>query len=70
MKKILFIGMLLGGLALTSCSKDWVCECQYEGTVESYTIYNKTKNKAKKQCKDQVNFGAIKVAGNDNCDVR
>lgn len=70
MKKVLFIGLFFGGLALTSCKKDWLCECQYQGSVDSYIIYNKSKNKAKKQCKDQVNIGAIKVVGNENCDVR
>ena len=70
MKKVLFIGMLLGGLALTSCSKDWVCECQYNGAVDSYVIYNKTKSKAKKQCRGDVSIGLIKVAGDENCDIR
>lgn len=70
MKKVLLIATILGGLALTSCNKDWVCECYYSGEVESYVIQNKTKNKAKKICRDQVSIGAIKVAGNENCDVR
>ena len=71
MKKALLIGIFFGGLALTSCKKNWLCECYYQGTLEeSYVIANKSKNKAKKQCKNQVNIGAIKVAGNENCDVR
>lgn len=70
MKKFLFIGILFGGVALTSCAKDWVCECQEYGEVESYIIYNKTKSKAKKQCRGDVNIGLINVGGDTNCDVK
>ncbi|RFC53294.1 hypothetical protein [Brumimicrobium aurantiacum] len=27
MKKVLFVGLLFGGLALTSCKKEYTCEC-------------------------------------------
>jgi hypothetical protein len=31
MKKVLFIGMIFGGLALTSCKKDYVCDYGVDG---------------------------------------
>ncbi|HTO37868.1 MAG TPA: hypothetical protein VL021_05545 [Brumimicrobium sp.] len=70
MKKLLFIGILFGGVALTSCSKDWVCECQEYGEVTTYPIKDKTKKQAKKQCRGDVSIGLVNVGGDENCVVK
>ena len=51
MKKVFFIGMLFGGLALTSCKKDYTCECTETsgGSSTSVTI-NDTKSNAEEEC--------------------
>ena len=71
MKKFLLVTtLMLGAVLFSSCSKDWVCECQYEGEVETYPIYNKTKSKAKKMCRGDEQIGLINFSGSNNCDVR
>jgi len=68
MKKISTI--LLLGLLVVSCEKDWTCEC-YDpyGQEESWTylIKGKTKRQAKSQCTGSVNVGLVSFEGDENC---
>ena len=68
MKKLLFAGLAV--LALASCKKDWVCECQSYGEVTTYPIVNKTKSDAKNQCTGSVSVGLIKVSGDNDCALK
>lgn len=65
MKKVVVVAIAM--ITLASCKKDWVCECgDYYGEETSYTIKNRSKRDAKKQCEGKVNVGFIQVGGN-NC---
>lgn len=68
MKKLLFAGLAV--LALASCKKDWVCECQYSGDSTSYPITNRTKKDAKAMCTGSVSVGFVTVAGDNNCSLK
>jgi len=70
MKKLLILGVVFGGLFLTSCKKDWTCECQSYGEVTTYQIYNKTKKNARAQCTGEASIGLITVGGDNSCDIR
>ena len=55
MKKVLFIGMIFGGLAFTSCTKDY--KCTYDEVIgEETQTYNDIKKSEvddlKKSCQD------------------
>lgn len=51
--KLLFVGLLLGAASLTSCKKDWTCECTTSvngvSTTASSTM-NATKSDAEEAC--------------------
>lgn len=71
MKKSLAIVLL--GLVVGSCSKDWTCECydpygEYEST--SYIIKGKTKREAKNQCTGSVNVGLVNIPGDESCELK
>lgn len=51
--KLLFIGLLLGAASLTSCKKDWNCDCEYsqdgvtlEGSAEFKDVSKKDAEEA------------------------
>lgn len=68
MKKLLFLGVIFGGLALTSCKKDYTCECVYEMNNETITHSFEIKDVKKKEAKDNCEF---KVPGVDvTCDLK
>lgn len=67
MKKVVFVAFAT--LMLASCKKDWTCECSDYGEQSSYTIHNRTKRDAKKQCEGKVAVGLIQVGGN-NCGLK
>ncbi|RYM35108.1 hypothetical protein ERX46_06950 [Brumimicrobium glaciale] len=58
MKKVLFVGLLFGAMSLTSCKKDYTCECitstNMEGIADSSTsvTINDKKDDAKDQCEN------------------
>lgn len=69
MKKLLLLGF--AAMLLMSCKKDWTCFCyNSNGTkyVKDY-IPNRSKSKAKKLCRGDVNLGLVNVSGDSNCDV-
>lgn len=67
MKKVLVAAVVI--LALTSCKKDWTCECSYYGETESYAIKETKKKDAKAQCEGKVTVGLMSVGGN-NCTLK
>ncbi|HLV41715.1 MAG TPA: hypothetical protein VKY37_05510 [Brumimicrobium sp.] len=64
MKKVLFVGMVFGALALTSCKKDYKCTTTVGGS-EVVTNYNDlTKGEAedqKKECESGLVKGSWSV---------
>lgn len=54
MKKVLFLSLVFGGLALTSCKKDYTCECKKNlgGMSWAYTfdINDAKKKDAEAEC--------------------
>ena len=55
MKKIIFYGVVITAISLTSCAKEYTCDCEIEhkesgnGYNYSYKITSDTKMKAKEQ---------------------
>lgn len=60
MKK-LFIIMAAGTFVLSSCKKDWTCECTVAGTPYgvSETIKDKKKNDAQSECQSKGGSGIV-----------
>lgn len=58
MKK-LFLITIVGAFALTSCKKDWTCECTAGALSVSNTIKDKSKKDAKKDCETSGNAGLV-----------
>lgn len=67
MKKVLVA--LVAVIALTACKKDWECVCG-KGEENSYTIYNRTKRDARRQCEEKVSIGLISVSSGNNCGLK
>lgn len=60
MKKVLFIGLAL--LVLTSCKKDWTCECTSGDTSGTTTIKDMTRKDAKEECdKGDISIMGFKI---------
>ena len=55
MKKVLFVGLVFGALALTSCKKDYTCTIKMPGMADTVVAYNDLKkadaDKAETTCK-------------------
>lgn len=60
MKKVFIFALVFGALTLTSCKKDWSCECSTGGNAASYTIKDMTRKDAKEQC-DKGDFSGFGV---------
>ena len=59
MKKILLGAILLLGVSsMTSCKKDWQCEC----TVGTFDLENQTKSEATENC-DDLSSGYALIGG-------
>jgi hypothetical protein len=69
MKKIAPIALiaLFGALTLTSCKKDYTCECSVNGTVYGTTTFHTTKSKAKDACNATV---TVVGAGTETCTLK
>lgn len=60
MKKILLGGIILLGLsAMTSCKKDWDCDCTILGLTTTTTIPDATKKDATQSCDDLSSTASI-----------
>ena len=51
MKPIVLLAVLLTGI-LTSCKKDYYCECRQAGVLTASKTYHDTKFGAKNKCKN------------------
>jgi hypothetical protein len=50
-KSIIFIGAVCGLSFMSSCKKDWDCQCTTNGIVTNNTIDNETLLNARDKCK-------------------
>jgi hypothetical protein len=60
MKKLMMIAAVGGVFALTSCKKDWTCECTTTGngsSVSASTTVTATKKDAEAACNSSVTSG-------------
>jgi hypothetical protein len=64
MKKLslIFAGLFMVAMTLTSCKKDWTCKCTVGGMSANYTIENATKADAKTACN-------VYVTGTTVCEI-
>jgi len=52
MKKVLFVGMVFGALALTSCKKDYKCEVSTTINGQTSSVSSEHKDLSKSDAKD------------------
>ena len=72
MKKFVLFVAAAATLGLTSCKKDWTCDCSYSdgegGTVTtSEPINGKTKKDAEALCEGKASIGGFTVSTGSNC---
>ncbi|MDX2361099.1 MAG: hypothetical protein QNK23_09850 [Crocinitomicaceae bacterium] len=68
MKKVITASAfaILGIVALSSCTKDYTCECRIAGSVSGTTTITDTKSNAKDSCDD----GDITIFGiSQDCEI-
>jgi hypothetical protein len=59
MKKLFILAIVAGAFSMTSCKKDYVCECKDStGVVLGSVTFNNTKAKAKTACTAYNTFGS------------
>ena len=70
MKKVLFLSLVFGGLALTSCKKDYTCECTYDllGVQTSTSV--EFKDVKKKEAEDACNSYNLPNASDMKCSLK
>lgn len=51
MKKMFIV--MIAGLGLVSCKKDWTCQCTAGSITNSSTIYNSSLEDATAECNDE-----------------
>lgn len=74
--KLLFVGLLLGAASLTSCKKDFDCECKSEFGDYTYTLTESKKSAAAAVCEGEgiggyeVNGESIDMDGGENCSLK
>ena len=51
MKKVLFFGAIIAIAGLTSCKKDYDCNCKYNGVTYPYKLNDIKKKDAENTCK-------------------
>lgn len=62
MKKVIFAIAALGLISLTSCKKDYTCECSMNGTVLSTTTLHAKKSDAKSACSASSSVGGTTIS--------
>lgn len=69
---MVFFVAAIATLGLTSCKKDWACECTYNGaTLTTTDGYNDlSKKDAEAKCEGKVSVGIISVNTENNCTLR
>ena len=67
MKKVLFVGMLFGAMALTSCKKDYTCECKTTTNMEGIadSSFSETINDKKDDAKETCESMSTSVSSGD-----
>jgi hypothetical protein len=75
MKKLVLFVAVVATLGLTSCKKDWTCECSYtdgDGNTQttSTAISDKTKKDAEAQCEGKASVGGITISTGSNCTTK
>lgn len=70
MKKVLFLSLVFGGLALTSCKKDYTCECTYEVLGVKSNASVEFKDVKKKEAEDACNSYNIPSASDMKCSLK
>lgn len=70
MKKLLFLGVVFGGLALTSCKKDYTCECKYDLLGEQVTQEIELNDVTKKEAEDGCTLSVPGVDTNIECNLK
>lgn len=54
MKKLFMVTLLAGGItAITSCKKEFTCQCTVFGFTDDTTLVDVSKSEAKDYCDDQ-----------------
>ncbi len=70
MKKLIYAAAFLfvGTIALSSCKKDWTCDC---GSEEfNYTIKDAKKKDAEAQCEGKAGNGIVSVNVDTGCSLK
>ena len=80
MKKIILLASVaFVALSLSSCKKEWTCECTvsstYAGTTTTETVSGKTDKMSKKDAKDKCNEGdssydLLGVKVSSDCEIK
>ena len=70
MKKLIYAAafLFLGTIVLSSCKKDWTCDCGSEELT--YTIKDKKKKDAEAECEGKVGNGLVSVSVNTGCSLK
>ena len=50
-KTLLFCAAVVGMSFMSSCKKDWDCQCNTNGAITNHTINNETLLNARSKCK-------------------
>jgi phage-related protein len=69
MKKLVLAVAALGLVSLTSCKKEYTCECSYNGTVIGSAKIKDTKKKAKDACTG-LNTSYAAFGSGVNCAIK
>lgn len=70
MKKVLFLSLVFGGLALTSCKKDYTCECKYNLGGEAITHKFEIKDAKKKDAEAGCTYNVPGANINVDCSLK
>ena len=70
MKKLLMITVMLGGVAaMTSCKKDWTCECTATAGGNSVTTSTTLENLKKKDAEASCNYTLTVGTSSTTCAI-
>lgn len=69
MKKIMLLATVALAFGMTSCKKDWTCECKDSGGVDFTYTQKSTKAKAKTWC-EAWNTSYKATSSTGSCDLK
>ncbi|MCB9222808.1 MAG: hypothetical protein H6582_01420 [Crocinitomicaceae bacterium] len=68
MKKVLIaVVVLAGSMSMTSCKKDYTCDCTVSGSTYSLTIPDAKKKDAESACDT---WGTLYTLGGGSCELK